>query len=192
MKNRISRVTTRTGDRGMTGLADGSRLSKSASIVEAIGAVDELNTAIGVLIAEVSSLKNSPQVGELAAELQDIQHSLFEIGAELALPGNMKLSEDDVLEIEALSKLYNAKLEPLEEFILPGTGRVAAWCHYCRAIARRAERNIVEVELSGEFEINPHTLAWVNRLSDYLFIIARILNYATGNAETYWKPRRQE
>lgn len=197
-KDRINRVITRSGDRGRTGLADGSRLSKAAPVIEALGAVDELNAALGVLLAE-----SLPERARLT--VQHVQQQLFEIGAELAVPGSMRLDEAVVQKIETEAQRLNETLPPLKEFVLPGGSRAGAWCHYCRTLARRAERTLVAVadvsvpasqadSASGRApeapsSVNPSSLRWLNRLSDLLFILARDLNREAGVPETVWQPQ---
>lgn len=175
-KTRINRVVTRTGDTGETGLADGSRLAKDDARIEALGAVDELNAALGVLIARANTHQ------ELLLELQQ---RLFDLGAELALPGHQALSESHVSALEEQLASLNDSLPALTEFVLPGGGDAGAWCHYCRTVARRAERALVAAHRVSPLEI--HSLQWLNRLSDLLFVLARHLNREDGAPEALWQ-----
>ena len=180
-KTRINRVITRSGDNGETGLADGSRLAKDNPVIEALGALDELNAAIGVLRAR--------QLPTGDALLEIIQQRLFELGAELAVPGKISLADDDTTELERAADKLLAPLPPLQEFVLPGGNDSAAWCHYCRTLARRCERRLVSASHSAD--INPASLRYLNRLSDLLFVLARHLNLDAGTGETQWLPRKQ-
>ena len=174
---RLSKITTRTGDDGTTGLADGSRLPKDHPRIAAIGSVDELNSHLGVLLAETL-----PE--EVRGELLRIQHDLFDLGALLASPGApfdaAKLSRLD----DAIAR-HNAKLPPLKEFILPGGTRAAALCHVARCVARRAERDYLQ--LSQNRTAPQEGLQYLNRLSDLLFVLCRVLNQAAGQTETLWQ-----
>lgn len=179
MGHRLSKITTRTGDDGTTGLGDGSRVKKTSARIEAIGAVDELNSVIGVLLAD-----EIPQ--NLQAELTDIQHDLFDLGGELSIPGRITISDTQVGRLESVLEELNAKLPPLKEFILPGGSPAAAICHLARTVCRRAERCVI---LLGESEtINTATVRYLNRLSDLLFVAARTLNRHAGRADVLWKP----
>ena len=184
MGKRLSRLYTRTGDDGTTGLADGSRVAKMGPRITAIGELDELNSHLGVLLSE--SLR--AETGEL---LTRIQHDLFDLGGELAIPGSMVISHDRVTALEAATDGYNASLGPLREFILPGGGRAGAQAHVARAVCRRAERALAG--LASQEPINPQSIAYVNRLSDLLFALARHLNRVEGVEESYWNnPSRTE
>jgi len=176
--NRLTRIYTRTGDAGSTGLANGSRVDKSSPRIEVIGDVDELNSLVGMLAAE-----DLP--AEIISHLQAIQHILFDLGGELAL-GADAIGAARVEMIEELIDRYNGQLPPLREFILPGGNRAGALGHLARAVCRRAERNLVR--LGREERINMHTLAYLNRLSDLLFVLARVLARRDGGQEIYWKP----
>ena len=178
-KQRINRVVTRTGDSGETGLADGSRLAKDDAVIEALGEVDELNAAIGVLRARLGD--------NYTTLLESIQQALFEIGAELAIPGSQRLVDDEVMHLEHAIAEFNAALAPLREFVLPGGTEAASWCHYCRTVARRAERRLVTV--AKTLAVNPVSLRYLNRLSDTLFVLARHLNSTAGHPEMQWRPR---
>jgi len=172
MKHRISRVTTRTGDSGQTSLADGSRIAKTDPVISAIGSVDELNSFVGVLITELE-----PE-GPFAALCQQIQQTLFDIGAFLATRGQTPAPEADTLEQEVAS--LNAELPPLTEFVLPGGSRAAAAAHVCRAVCRRAER---DTWAAGEHAAS--CARYLNRLSDLFFVLARSCN--AGTVEAQWR-----
>jgi cob(I)alamin adenosyltransferase len=178
-KHRISRVITRTGDQGQTGLADGSRWPKDAPVIVALGELDELNAMLGVL-------RSQPGADDYPL-LDELQQRLFDLGAELAVPGTSRLTEEDVLALEAAASDWNASLPPLREFVLPGGPPAAAWCHLCRTVARRAERALVAAQ--HQQSLNPFSLQWLNRLSDLLFVLARHLNARHGAAEPQWRPR---
>jgi cob(I)alamin adenosyltransferase len=178
-KNRISRVVTRTGDSGETGLADGSRWPKDAPVIVALGELDELNAMIGVLRSQLGA--------DQFPLLDTVQQRLFDLGAELAVPGTSRLTDADVEEIESAVAQLNEQLPPLREFVLPGGHPDAAFCHLCRTVARRAERALVA---AGHGQ--PHSavsLRWLNRLSDFLFVLARTLNRVNTSAEPQWRPR---
>lgn len=178
-KNRISRVVTRSGDAGETGLADGSRWPKDAPVVAALGDLDELNAMIGVLRSRLA-------VDQFAL-LDTVQQRLFDLGAELAVPGTSRLTDADVDEIELAVEELNKQLAPLREFVLPGGHPDAAFCHLCRTVARRAERTLVAA-VRGQSH-SAASLRWLNRLSDYLFVLARTLNRINASAEPQWRPR---
>ncbi|GAO37691.1 ATP--cobalamin adenosyltransferase [Sulfuricella sp. T08] len=177
---RLSKITTRTGDDGTTGLADGSRLSKDSPRIEAIGAVDELNSQIGLLLTE-----------ELPLEVRDclaaIQHDLFDLGGELALPQRPAITDTQVARLEMLTGQFNADLSSLKEFILPGGSRSAALCHVARTICRRTE--CACVRLNHVETLAPFLLQYLNRLSDLLFVLARVINRDDGVGETLWQKR---
>ena len=177
MANRLSVVATRTGDDGTTGLGDGSRLPKDAPRIAALGDVDELNSVIGLLLAE------SPPP-EISADLLAIQHDLFDMGAELCIPGHTALSEAHIARLDARLAHYNASLPPLREFILPGGSRGAAQAHVARTVCRRAERAVVT--LAATEPVNPPVRQYLNRLSDLMFVLARCINLHAGQKDTYW------
>jgi cob(I)alamin adenosyltransferase len=178
MGHRLSKIYTRTGDDGSTGLGGPVRVSKDDARIEAIGAVDELNSAIGVLLAEA--------LPEDARELLvRVQHRLFDLGGELALPEYQALDPQETLRLEAAIDHWNDSLPPLREFILPGGCRAGATCHLARAVCRRAERALVHLHHSER--LRPALLHYVNRLSDVLFVLARMLNRAAGMEVTYWQ-----
>lgn len=176
---RLSKIYTRTGDDGTTGLGDGTRVAKDNARVEAYGTVDELNSAIGVLLAE--ALPN-----EVAEPLTQVQHRLFDVGGELCIPGHTLLTEAEVSNLEATLDHLNAALAPLKEFVLPGGSRAAALCHFARTVCRRAERRVYT--LSRHEPVAPASLAYLNRLSDLLFVMARYLNKVADHPETLWRP----
>ena len=178
MANRITKVYTRTGDFGTTGLGNGSRLDKSSARITAIGEIDELNSLIGIIISQ-----QIPD--ELKEHLVNVQHILFDIGGELSLPGESIVEDKCIRDLEHLIDAYNNELPALKEFILPGGISAAAYCHFARAVCRRAERRLV-VLYQREL-VNKHTLGYINRLSDYLFVIARVLNRINKTEEHYWE-----
>ncbi|MFC4729649.1 cob(I)yrinic acid a,c-diamide adenosyltransferase [Coralloluteibacterium thermophilus] len=178
MGHRLSRITTRTGDDGTTGLGDGTRVPKDSRRIEAIGAVDEANCALGVVLAQ-------PVPEEARALLVALQHALFDLGAELAVPGHAALQDADAVWLERELARMNASLPPLREFVLPGGGAAAAYCHVARAAARRAERAMVA--LGRGQPLRPEALRFVNRLSDLLFVLARVLARGAGG-EVLWDP----
>ncbi|MES2103318.1 MAG: cob(I)yrinic acid a,c-diamide adenosyltransferase [Pseudomonadota bacterium] len=182
MGNRLSKIATRTGDKGTTGLGDGSRVDKDALRVHAMGDVDELNSHIGVLLCE-----DLPE--QMQRELVSIQHDLFDMGGELCIPGYTLITDAQVARLDALLAHYNADLEPLKDFILPGGSRAAAIAHVCRTVCRRAERAIVSV---GKAEtINDHPRQYMNRLSDLMFVLSRVLNRYAGGSDVLWEKERQ-
>jgi len=181
MGHRLSRIYTRTGDDGTTGLGDGSRTPKDSLRVEAFGAVDELNSVIGQLVTH-----SLPE--RIRRELTDIQHDLFDIGAELCIPGHTVISDKQVEQLENYLDELNADLQPLEEFILPGGAPAAAACHLARAVCRRAERRVVS--LAREELVNATGLRYLNRLSDLLFVMARSLNRSMGLDDVLWQRER--
>ena len=184
MGNRLTKLYTKTGDDGTTGLGDGSRTTKDSSRIEAVGTVDELNSWIGLLIAELQS--DEP----LIEPLTDIQHRLFDLGGELAVPGFQLIKADTVSELEILCDQLNEALPPLKEFILPGGSKSAGLCHMARAVARRAERIIVT--LSKEEAVGDDLKQYINRLSDVLFVMARQLARRDGGEEVFWKSKRTQ
>jgi len=181
MGNRLTKIYTKTGDSGLTGLADGSRAEKDSLRISVIGDVDELNSLIGLLIAMHID-------EEIKACLLDIQHILFDLGGELAIPESEMLTEARVQYLEDMIDQNNASLPPLKEFILPGGSVPAAVCHTARSVCRRAERQLVA--LSKEIPINKVSLKFINRLSDLLFVFARTLALSEGGKEIYWQSER--
>jgi len=181
MGKRLTKIATRTGDDGSTGLGDGTRTRKDALRVRAMGTVDELNSSIGLLLTEVM-----PQ--EVRLDLTDIQHDLFDLGGELSIPGHRMLAPGQVARLDDRLEHYNADLPRLEEFILPGGERAAALAHVCRTVCRRAEREVVE--LAADEAVNVAPRQYLNRLSDLLFVLARVLNRDAGGADVLWRPRK--
>lgn len=180
---RLTRIITRTGDDGSTGLAFGDRVSKASLRIQAMGSVDELNSFIGLLLVE-----SLPEA--IRALLLTIQHDLFDIGGELAMPEHSIVTEEALLYLEEQATLLNRELPPLKEFILPGGSPQAAWTHIARATARRAERDLVALAESGEV-ITENSRRYLNRLSDLLFILARELNRVAGQTDVFWRKENQ-
>ena len=181
MGHRLSKIYTRTGDAGETGLGDGSRTSKTSQRIEAIGAVDELNSCIGLLVAE-------PLGADLSDVLTGAQHDLFELGGELSIPGHDRIQPAHVIRLEQALDRYNAHLEPLKDFILPGGSRAAAFCHLARSVCRRAERRLVA--LASAEALSPYCVQYVNRLSDLLFVLSRVINRRAGHGDVLWQKGR--
>jgi len=185
MANRLSQIATRTGDDGTTGLGDGSRVSKDHLRIQAMGDVDELNSQIGVLLAE-------PLPDDVRELLVTIQHELFNLGGELCMPGYTLIKDEAVLRLDEALAHYNETLPRLKEFILPAGTRSAALAHVCRTVARRAERAVVT--LASQDTINAAPRQYLNRLSDLLFVLARVLNRANldglGGDDVYWQSER--
>jgi cob(I)alamin adenosyltransferase len=178
---RLSKITTRTGDDGSTGLANGSRISKDSARIRVIGTVDELNSNLGVLLVEQLP-------ADIRAELVLIQNDLIDLGGALATPG-APLESTKLARMETAIAGYNANLPPLKEFILPGGARAAALCHVARTVARRAECDIVALR---QDDVAPqHALPYINRLSDLLFILSRILNQSEGKTDSYWQHKER-
>lgn len=182
MGNRLSRIYTRTGDQGGSDLGDGSRVAKNHPRLHAYGDVDELNSQVGLIAAE-------PIPDDLAVLLRDIQHDLFDLGAELVVPGHEALREGQVTALENRIDEFNTELGPLQEFILPGGGRAGAQAHAARTVGRRAERTVYALSL--EESVSPVILSYLNRLSDLLFVVARLLNRRGGEPEPLWDRQRQ-
>ena len=185
MGNRLSKIATRTGDDGTTGLGDGTRVPKSHQRVAALGDVDELNSCLGVLLCE-------PLPDDVRALLTSIQQQLFNLGGELSIPGYELLKAEAVAELDAALEKYNAKLPRLAEFILPGGTRSAALAHVGRTVARRAERAVVA--LAAHEAVHAAPRQYLNRLSDLLFVLARVLNRANldglAGDDVYWKSEK--
>jgi cob(I)alamin adenosyltransferase len=182
MGNRLSKIVTRTGDTGTTGLGDGSRVAKDSPRIEAIGTVDELNTAIGLLRA-------APNLPDAISNcLLRIQHDLFDLGGEIAVPGYVAVTDAHVAALEGELEAFNETLPPLKEFILPGGGEAAARCHMARAIARRAERRCWT--LSHSENVSSVALIYLNRLSDLLFVLSRVLARQENGMEILWDRKR--
>ncbi|MBA5636295.1 cob(I)yrinic acid a,c-diamide adenosyltransferase [Duganella sp. LX20W] len=182
MGNRLSKIATRTGDNGTTGLGDGTRTDKDSVRVHAMGDVDELNSNIGLLLCEAMP-------DDLREELVTIQHDLFDLGGELCIPGYQMITEAHVARLDDLLAKYNADLPALTEFILPAGSRAAAVAHVCRTVCRRAERAIVTL---GKAEtIHDHPRQYVNRLSDLMFVLSRVLNRFAGGSDVLWQHERK-
>jgi len=181
MGNRLTQIATRTGDDGSTGLGDNTRVPKDHPRVAAMGDVDELNSNIGVLLCE-------PMPAPVRELLADVQHHLFDLGGELSMPGFTLLKPEALLQLDNALAEHNATLPRLAEFILPAGTRGAALAHVCRTVARRAERAVVA--LGAEAPVNDTPRRYLNRLSDLLFVLARVLNRVDGGDDVYWKSER--
>jgi cob(I)alamin adenosyltransferase len=179
MGHRLSKIYTRTGDDGSTGLGDGTRTPKDGARVEAYGTVDELNSALGLL-----ATYSLP--AEVASQIADIQNELFDLGGELCIPGRTVMSPHHIERLEHQLDALNDQLPALKEFILPGGTAAAATCHIARTVCRRAERRVMT--LARLETTNPLALAYLNRLSDYLFVLARYLNKIGGRPDVLWEP----
>jgi cob(I)alamin adenosyltransferase len=178
MGNRLSKIYTRTGDDGTTGLGDGSRINKDSLRVEAMGDVDELNSVIGLMMTEaVPSMLISP--------LTQIQHDLFNVGGEICIPGYVILQQSRIKDLEDLIDQLNENLTPLKEFILPGGTKTAAYCHLARTVCRRAERKLIELHRNEK--VTDISLQYLNRLSDLLFVMCRTINKEAGVSDVLWK-----
>ncbi|MGH8053146.1 MAG: cob(I)yrinic acid a,c-diamide adenosyltransferase [Stenotrophomonas sp.] len=182
MGNRLSKIYTRTGDDGSTGLGDGSRTGKDSFRVNAYGTVDEANSAIGVLLAV-----DLPE--DVRNLLTTIQHQLFDLGGELCIPGHAAIHAADIDALEQHLDRYNDDLPPLKDFILPAGGEGAARCHLARTIVRRAERETVA--LARVEEVRGEAVRYLNRLSDLLFVLSRVLARASGHGEVLWNHERR-
>jgi len=178
MGHRLSKIYTRTGDDGSTGLGDGSRTNKDGLRIEAIGAVDELNSFIGLLLTHPLPL-------EISEILSRLQHDLFDLGGEICIPGQETLTPDYVTRLEDELDKYNSELAPLKEFILPGGSPQAALCHVIRTVCRRAERHLIS--LKREQHVSDQATCYLNRLSDFLFVLARYLNFNQGESDVLWQ-----
>ena len=181
MGNRLTQIATRTGDDGSTGLGDNTRVPKDHLRVQAMGDVDELNSNIGVLLCE-------PMPAAVRELLIDIQHQLFNLGGELSMPGYTLLKAEALLQLDNALAEHNAALPRLAEFILPAGTRAASLAHVCRTVARRAERAVVA--LGAQEDVNAALRHYLNRLSDLLFVLARVLNRVDGGDDVYWKSER--
>ncbi|MBT8107016.1 MAG: cob(I)yrinic acid a,c-diamide adenosyltransferase [Gammaproteobacteria bacterium] len=182
MGNRLSKIYTRTGDDGTTGLGDGQRTSKDSARVEAYGTVDEANSAIGMVLA------NAGVDDSLRHCLTEVQHDLFELGGELCIPGHSAITQEFIDRLENDLDRLNADLPRLKEFILPGGGPAAAACHLARTIVRRAERRVIR--LADMEDVRPESVRYLNRLSDLLFVVARVLARHESGRETLWNRQR--
>ena len=182
MAKRLTKIVTRTGDDGTTGLGDGSRVGKDSARVAALGEIDELNSALGCVLAE-----SLPE--PVAAMLSAVQNDLFDLGGEICIPGRTALGEAHLSRVDERLEQLREPLPVLREFVLPGGTRAAAACHLARAVCRRAERSLVA--LARVETVSPLSIRYLNRLSDFLFLAARTLNAAAGEPETLWKPGRE-
>lgn len=182
MGNRLSKIYTRTGDDGTTGLGDGSRVAKDSTRVEAYGTVDEANSAIGIVLAA------DAMPDAIRTCLTEVQHDLFELGGELCIPGHSAVTEAYIDRLEDDLDGFNEDLPRLKEFILPGGGQAAAACHLARAIVRRAERRVLS--LASIEDVRPEVVKYLNRLSDLLFVVARVLARAESGQEVLWDRER--
>lgn len=183
MGHRLTKITTRTGDAGETGLGDGSRVSKASARVQALGDIDELNSSLGVLLAE-------PLPAEMREALLEVQQALFDLGGELSIPGHRLLGEAQVAGLERRIEQWNAALAPLKEFILPGGVRAAAAAHLARTVCRRAERSLVA--LGSSEPVGDAARRYLNRLSDLLFVAGRRLNREAGCGDVLWRHERRK
>ena len=181
MGNRLTQIATRTGDAGTTGLGDNTRVSKDSLRVHAMGDVDELNSHIGVLLCEDMG-------DDVRTVLVEIQHQLFNLGGELSIPGYELLKPEAVLALDEALATYNDTLPRLQEFILPAGSRAASQAHVCRTVARRAERAVVALGKQEALKDTPRQ--YLNRLSDLMFVLARVLNRMNGGDDVYWKSER--
>lgn len=179
MANRLSKIVTRTGDDGTTGLGDGSRVSKASLRIDVLGDIDELNSQLGVALADTL-----PQA--LRECLEKVQHDLFDLGGEVCIPGRVALIDAHLLRLEREVETHNAELPPLKEFVLPGGSGAAAALHVARAVCRRAERGLVA--LAQEESVSELAPRYLNRLSDLLFVLARAANRAAGLPDVCWRP----
>jgi cob(I)alamin adenosyltransferase len=186
----LSRIYTRAGDQGDTGLGDGSRVPKDHPRVAAYGAVDELNSVLGLLVADCAALPD-----DVAEFVRSLQNDLFDVGADLCVPESqqtgsvLRMRPEQATRLEQAIDKWNADLQPLQSFVLPGGSLSAAWCHLARTVCRRAERDVVT--LMREETINPNVLIYLNRLSDLLFVLARVLN-AKGANDVLWDPGKTQ
>jgi cob(I)alamin adenosyltransferase len=183
MGNRLSKIATRTGDRGETGLGDGSRVAKDSARIQALGDIDELNSSIGVLLAE-------KMPAQLRAALLQVQHGLFDLGGELCIPGHSMITEAHVAHLDGLLAAHNKGIAPLKEFILPGGTRAAALAHLSRTVCRRAERSVVA--LGSAEPVGERARQYLNRLSDLLFVLGRALNRAGRRGDVLWRHERKK
>ncbi|MCV2218972.1 cob(I)yrinic acid a,c-diamide adenosyltransferase [Thauera sp. Sel9] len=181
MGNRLSKIYTRTGDAGTTGLGDGRRVSKDSLRIHALGEIDETNSVVGLLLCE-----ELPE--DVRTLLTDVQHDLFDLGGEVCIPGMSMITDRQVTHLENELDRFNEPLEPLKDFILPGGTRAAALAHHARTVCRRAERALVAVAL--EETINDGPRQYLNRLSDLLFVLGRVLNRAGGRGDVLWQKRK--
>jgi cob(I)alamin adenosyltransferase len=181
--NRLSKIYTRTGDDGTTGLGDGTRVAKDSPRVAAYGTVDELNSVIGMVLAQDIAVP-------IRETLTQIQHDLFDLGGELCIPGMIMISDADIERLESTLDGFNDDLPALKDFILPGGGMAAACCHLARTVCRRAEREVIS--LQRESDVRGEAVRYLNRLSDLLFVLARVLARESGHGEVLWQHERRK
>ncbi len=183
MGHRLTKIATRTGDAGETGLGDGSRVPKDSLRVQALGELDELNSVLGVLLAEEIP-------SDVGGALREVQQDLFDLGGEISIPGHSLLKPEKVARLDALLEDWNSVLPPLKEFILPGGTRAAAAAHLARTVCRRAERSLVA--LGRKESVSAHARQYLNRLSDLLFVAGRALNRRAGGEDVQWRHERKK
>lgn len=181
MGHRLTKIYTRTGDAGETGLGDGTRVPKESARIQALGDIDELNSAIGLLLAE----ELPPAIREA---MESVQHDLFDLGGEISIPGRTAIGDPHVTRLEELLDAFNADLPPLKDFILPGGARAAACAHLVRTVCRRAERSLVA--LARIEAVNERSRQYLNRLSDLAFVVGRLANRHAGRGDVLWQPGR--
>ena len=183
MANRLSKIYTRTGDNGTTGLGDGTRVAKDSLRIDAMGDVDELNSVIGLMLTETV-----PDI--LVDTLTQIQHDLFNLGGEICIPDYVILQQANIDNLEEAIDTLNDELAPLKEFILPGGTKAAAFCHLARTVCRRAERKLIT--LARDEKVTTISLKYLNRLSDLLFVLCRIINKEAGVSDVLWQNKTKE
>ncbi|ULU26962.1 cob(I)yrinic acid a,c-diamide adenosyltransferase [Dyella terrae] len=183
MGNRLSKIYTRTGDDGSTGLGDGSRVAKDSLRVSAYGTVDELNSTLGMVLA------SDGVTDDVREALTQVQHDLFDLGGELCIPGMAMVHDADIERLEQVLDAFNDPLPPLKDFILPGGGMAASCCHLARTVCRRAEREVIG--LGRVEEVRPQAQRYLNRLSDLLFVVSRVLARTSGHGEVLWNHERR-
>lgn len=194
MPDRLTVITTRTGDDGTTSLADGSRVPKTHPRVDALGDVDELNSQLGLLLAHFAEVPHHVKLQPLARAIKPVQHALFDIGSELAIPGHTQLRAEQLAHLDAQAQAINGQLPSLREFILPGGSTLSAQAHVVRSVCRRAERSVVAMHQAELTEGDPEKLLaqrYLNRLSDLMFIVARAINQALDQPDVFWNKDAQ-
>ena len=191
MGNRLSKIVTKTGDSGTTGIAGNVRLAKYHPRIETIGLIDELNSLIGIGLAELNLRASLESLSDIAHEWALIQHELFNLGGELSMPGTELITASAVEILEEWLTEYNEALEPLKEFILPGGSPLVAKTHYIRAISRKVERSLWALNSQSDNAVNPNSLKYLNRLSDYFFVMARTIAKRTNSPEVFWNHQKK-
>ena len=191
MGNRLSKIVTKTGDSGTTGIAGNVRLAKYHPRIETIGLIDELNSLIGIGLAELNLRASLESLSDIAHEWALIQHELFNLGGELSMPGTELITANAVETLEEWLTEYNEALEPLKEFILPGGSPLVAKTHYIRAISRKVERSLWALNSQSDNAVNPNSLKYLNRLSDYFFVMARTIAKRTNSPEVFWNHQKK-